>query len=539
MGTLILIEFLAIHYYEERCSMYKLLIIDDNYMQIQSLLTFLDWPKFGVTEIKLAQDGRKGLDIFRDFSPDIVITDIVMPEMDGIELTKQIRRIKTDTKFIYISCYEKFDYMKEAMENEVVSYLLKPIDPKALEDSVKQTIDKIEYERDFVSMSALLKKSIDIYRKNFLYQLLYSKYIDSEYLKNTIKSLQLDKCNLFAIAKIEIIKPKRPIDIYNLLNLTESYLFTDKTGTAVAENMNGIVVLFASDISNKDRFSRNIKSLMESYDHMVNQEYNINVNIGISSIYDNLLNFHLLLEEADFAKENNLTFAGNGVYMYEETERLSPQYNILELKNTLNELANKSTEENAENIEIFVDNAFPNGDYSNQYDVRMLIVCVFTILQIILAERNMMNKEISDKINNLWANIYTPQEAQTVKARFKNALTDALNLITHDYEAGDIVKGVNDQIINNYRDIKNIGQIASCLYVSEGYARKIYKKQTGKTIFDALYEKRMETVQRLLSETNMTVIEVANAVGYKSKQYFIEAFKRYTGYLPKDFSNKT
>ena len=80
--------------------MYKMLIVDDNYMQIQSLLQYLDWEQFGVTEIKTAQDGAEGLEVFKSFMPDIVITDILMPELNGIELSKEIQKISTKAKFI-------------------------------------------------------------------------------------------------------------------------------------------------------------------------------------------------------------------------------------------------------------------------------------------------------------------------------------------------------------------------------------------------------------------------------------------------------
>ena len=78
--------------------MYKMLIVDDNNMQIKSLLTFIDWEAFEITEIKTASNGKKGVEVFKKFMPDIVITDVVMPIMDGIAMTKEIQAIKKDIK---------------------------------------------------------------------------------------------------------------------------------------------------------------------------------------------------------------------------------------------------------------------------------------------------------------------------------------------------------------------------------------------------------------------------------------------------------
>ena len=148
--------------------MYKLLIVDDNQIQIQSLLDFVDWKKFGITEIVTAYNGQEGLEAFQAARPDIVITDVVMPIMDGVEMTKKIRELDPNAKFIFVSCYENFGYLKQAMDNDVVAYLLIPIDPAAVEEAINKLIHEIEEERRIESMEHLLDESLDVFRENFL-----------------------------------------------------------------------------------------------------------------------------------------------------------------------------------------------------------------------------------------------------------------------------------------------------------------------------------------------------------------------------------
>ena len=99
-----------------------------------------------------------------------------------------------------------------------------------------------------------------------------------------------------------------------------------------------------------------------------------------------------------------------------------------------------------------------------------------------------------------------------------------------------LIRNIDAIIEKDYKNLKNVGEIASRLFISESYARKIYKNHTGKTIFEKLYVTKMEKAKELLVIQKLTTQNVATMVGYKSKSAFLEAFKRYTGHLPTDFS---
>jgi len=519
--------------------MYKMLIVDDNYMQIQSLLQYINWDRFGITEIKTAQDGAEGFEVYKSFLPDIVITDILMPELNGIELTKEIQKINNKTKFIFISCCEEFDYLKEAMEVDAISYILKPIEPQILEENVEKLIARIEHEKRYESMSTLLKESMEAYRKNFFYRLIYSKYINPDYLKNTIANLEFDKYNSFIVAKLELIDTKeRFIDIYNLLNLTESDFFTDEDGMAIIENEMRIVVMYMSSEKNKDVFLEKIKSILERYSVTVKTEYNILLNIGLSHVHDSLSNHNIILEEATCALENNLSFKDGGIYLYNESSYTQPEFNIMDIKEALGEILTKNS---SQQIELFMDNFCPKNVYSNHYSIKTFCIYVYTMLQIMLVERNMAGDDILKNLSNIWREINVIDKIDDVRKWLFETLNSTLEIISSkEYSAHDkIIHEIDMQINNNFNKITCMDQIATNLFISESYARRIYKQYTGRTIFEALFVKRMEEAKKLLvNSPEMRVYEVAAAVGYKSKQYFIEAFKRSEGCIPKEYRQK-
>ncbi|MBE7028394.1 MAG: response regulator [Ruminococcaceae bacterium] len=519
--------------------MYKMLIVDDNNMQIHSLLQYLDWESFGVTEIKTAQDGAEGLRVYKSFLPDIVITDVLMPEMNGIELTKEIQKINKNTKFIFISCCEEVEFLREAIEVDAISYILKPIEPKTLQENVEKLIARIERDKKYESMSTLLKESMEAYRKNFFYRLIYSKYINPDYMKNTIANLEFDKFHRFVIAKLELVDIKdRFIDIYNLLNLTESDLFTEEKGMAVIENEVRMVVMYMSTGKDSETFFEKVREVLLSYSNSVKGEYNISLNIGLSKVHDSLYNHNIILEEATCALENNFSFEGGGVHSYSEFGMFQPDYNILDIKEALGEVLSKNS---SEQIELFMDNFCPENIYSNQYSIRVLCMYVYTVLQIILVERNMAGDDILKNISNIWSNINILNKVDDARAWLYKTLNSTLSIISSkEFSAHDkIIHDINMQINNNFNKITCMDQIAADLYISESYARRIYKQYTGKTIFEAMFIKRMEEAKKLLVNfPQMRIYEVASAVGYKSKQYFIEAFKRSEGCIPKEYRQK-
>ena len=126
--------------------MYKVLIVEDNAIQIEILTTFIDWESLGITEIKVAKNGEIGMEIYNEFHPDIIISDICMPKTNGIEMIKKIREDNKNVQVIFISAYDNFNYAKNAVDLSACGYLLKPFTPSQLQDVVEVALKKLENE---------------------------------------------------------------------------------------------------------------------------------------------------------------------------------------------------------------------------------------------------------------------------------------------------------------------------------------------------------------------------------------------------------
>jgi two-component system response regulator YesN len=132
--------------------MHNVLIVDDQQLEITGLRTFIPWDNLNLKLVAEANDGFTALDYIQELSLDIVITDIKMPIMTGLELARRTKLIKPSIIFIFISGYEDFEYAKKAIQFSVEGYILKPIDYSELSEALENAVKRIERERDFAQL---------------------------------------------------------------------------------------------------------------------------------------------------------------------------------------------------------------------------------------------------------------------------------------------------------------------------------------------------------------------------------------------------
>ena len=149
--------------------MYKIVIVDDESIIRRGLSQNIDWNSLGYEVIGTASDGEEGLEMMKTLKPDIVISDIRMPVMDGLEMVRQARRQRLPCKAILMSGYEDFRYAQTAINLKVEKYLLKPIDNENLIKVVKRVTRQIDAERQ---LEHQISESMPLLRHNFVSRLL-------------------------------------------------------------------------------------------------------------------------------------------------------------------------------------------------------------------------------------------------------------------------------------------------------------------------------------------------------------------------------
>ena len=173
----------------------SLFVIDDEYLVRLGIRETIDWEQYGFSIVGEASDGRRGLEAVLRLKPDIILTDIRMPFMDGLEFMHQIRQNGLDSKIVVLSGYAEFDYVKTALDNGASAYLLKPIDNDKLIRTILRLGQEITQQQKQQEEYDRLKGEIPVLRERFYKDLLSGGYKDSQAMR--------EKCELIGLSPKE------------------------------------------------------------------------------------------------------------------------------------------------------------------------------------------------------------------------------------------------------------------------------------------------------------------------------------------------
>ena len=404
-------------------------MVDDNQTHIDCVLDYIDWEKYSITEIKTAKNGIAGLEIFRTFKPDLVITDVVMPLSDGLEFSKCIREIDNNAHIIFMSCHEDFGYVKHALDYDITAYILKPIDPDELEANVAKIIEQLNKEKN--NNISAITELMPLIREGILSRLLYRE--NPEISNEILESSSLLNYKYYIVIKCIILEKNDNTtflaEIIKLLSEFLSLFFVN----SFTEPPNKAVIVISGNDEDPNIFMKNCKDKLSEFSKIVLEENGIKTSFGVSHVSKSILDANTMLNQATLALEYAEFPMPCQIYFFDEIP--------VDMRSGINE---KGTQ-------------------------------------------------------------------------------------------NDIVDNIKTYIDVNFKDIPTVDHIASQLYISSGYAKNIFKKYTGKTIFEYLVDRRIKEAMKLLSDPKNKVYEVSELIGYTSKAHFTETFKKKTGMLPKEY----
>ena len=211
--------------------MFKLVIVDDEYYTLEGMRHILDWEKYEVLIAGTATDGTQGLEVIRDTDADIVIADIRMDEMDGLEMIRILRAENFEGKIIILSGYQNFEYAKRAIDFKVEKFLTKPVNPAELEDVIERIVQELKEEAvDAPEISSsFFKKVLDEVDKHYTEDIQLSRLADKFFCSRSYLSKMFKKH--LGMSYVDYITKKR-IERAKLL-LIQDELSTDDIMSSV------------------------------------------------------------------------------------------------------------------------------------------------------------------------------------------------------------------------------------------------------------------------------------------------------------------
>lgn len=512
--------------------MYKLMLIDDNYIQIQSLLNYIDKDAFNISEIRYSQNSLEAIEICCEFKPDIIITDISMPEMNGIELTKKLKSLNINAQFIYISCYDDVEYFKSAIDNEVIDYLMKPIIPFELKKAVSKSINKISKRSNKIN-------ELKILRENLIYRLLYSEELDIFSAQESASVLSLDKYKRFILVKsILLTESGLPINSYESIKNAEKLINDEKDLITIICDQSNIITLFMSENSDKRQFLKDVSNAIYRKTQQLSLEYGINIKSGISNVTDNLFELKKNLYQADYSLQLNLQLIHTEFMAYSEISTKTTEFDFVSYNKRIFEII-------TENLEIKIIDEFLSNlkKVIKNYDEKLIYEIYLSTLSVIHSISLDKNIDAVELVGRKEISVHKTSRFTDI-GQFIIWLKNILVLIPKHLKNNTnniqytLVEKVIEHINTNFSTITSVEEIATNLYVSYSYLRKIFKKEMGVTVYDYLLSVRMKEAKKLLRSNNLNLNQIAHDLGYTDYDYFKTVFTKYYGISPLDFRKK-
>lgn len=539
--------------------MYKIILVDDEEEVRKGILRKIQWQRYGFEIAGEAENGREALEIAEKTVPDVVITDIKMPFMDGLQLSQMLIEKFHTIKIILLTGFDEFKYAKKAIELNAAEYILKPISSDELIDiliKVKKQMDiEIAEKKDMQRLREYYINSLPILKEKFLTSLINGSIRRNEITeKSKIYNIDLDGNSfIISVVSVDYNSCRQFMEQYDLsrneeieflkcyiLNMTNEIVDKYKLGIVFFEE-DKIVIITVNKEGNPEFIVDRTIHVLEEVRQSIEKFLKFTVSIGVGTTCNDISHINSSYQNALAALDYRIILGNNRIICIADIEP-QPTEDITfdELKEC--ELISCIKVGTEKEIGEIVDKLFEKiirvKASFKEYQIYLLEILT-TILKTAKASGVDM-ENIFGTNYNLFIELYKFDNIQNVKDWIKGIILKISNYIKNDRE--DVYKLLTQKAIeyikSNYNESNmTINTVCQHLHISPAYFSYIFKKGTKMTFVAYLTQIRMDAAKELLRTTNMKTFIIADKVGYSEPNYFSYCFKRNIGISPTEYRN--
>lgn len=531
-----------------RCrSLIKLLVVEDETVTRKNLIKHMKWNELGVDVIEEARDGIEGLETARRMHPDIIVSDIRMPGMNGIEFTSNIREQLPNCRIIYLSGYSDKEYLKAAIRINAVSYVEKPINIEEFQEAVKKAVQLckehhkiIETEHKF---NRALTDSFPFIRSKIVNGLINDKMDHEEFIQNlSLIGITVEPNRSYTASIIVPSYEEGATDDEKQLccNQIMDFLHGDSNGftlLSVMENFNHIVVLSIHPPESRKDFLPIYQRLSERLKE--NRIRCSKLSWVVGSTASALREISASYQTAvQFLKHLFFDYSGSIYYAHKRT---GTRYRIPDdIVPSFSELL-KTFEE--DKIIHFIEKCYqdikphsgtPADEVKNLFYQMMRLLVEEGEKRGLSFNLSSHPKEVYD-----WAMMSKIDTLEQLRVYFRQKtrmiFEDIENIESNNITVLEVMKYIR----RNYSDKEiTVNLLADHVHLSPTYLSSLFKKETGKTISEYITEVRIEKSADLLMQPQAKLYEVADQSGYYDANYFSKSFKKVKGMTPSQYRKR-
>lgn len=502
--------------------MYNIVLVDDEREEREGIAYLIE--KYGYPlHVVYAGNGKEALQYIYGNEVDILFTDVKMPVMDGLELAKLVNEYNPDIKIVIFSAYGEFDYAKQALEANAVSYLLKPIELdefRTLMDHIMQAITEEREEK------RSREEKDRYYYNNILYKVFAMAKINA-YEAGDLAAYLFGKGASCQLVHIEFMDSFFDIWEEEFIRLAETYLGKELNYIELYPN-EACILLGGRRLLQKKELTEQLGKVFRDIRQDISEENEslVIVSRTVNTVEELLAQQERIVHIQDeiFGYHDKIIFAddyySNAEHYVKDIELIGGE--LREVMDTLDaELIGKENRELVRAIER-------SGQISRIYIQNMLYSMIKT-----LCDR--VKPENLDELLIRAERLFQIRDPGGMLKEYQEAVGILLYQISLKEDRSGIISEIKNIVELEYRRDIGLDFVAERVNLSPAYVSYLFKKETGQTLVKYITDKKMDRAKKMLGDRNLKVMQVARSCGYENQSYFNKLFKNYFGVTPKQY----
>lgn len=489
--------------------LYKVYLLDDEPFILEGLKYIVPWEEYGFEIVGTSSNGEDGFNNIINKEIDLIITDIMMPKMTGLELISKLKKEEYSSNYLVLSAFQEFKYAKEAISMGAENYLLKPIDTDELSENLKNIYKKIK------------KKEENILDKNIVKNNLLIKLITENYevdILDKLKELNIRfNSDKYCCITIEVSDAS-----YNVENIIT--MLNNKCVSCIGSKSNIYII---ADEENIDKI---MMELIEIKSQMISTK-GPKLYISIGGFVEDIKYINDSFKTCLEVNEYKMIYPNKSWIKVYKEKSITNEYDSIEFDELKKILGNKDFSKTEE----YINNIFTKLKYEDELtpkQIKMKSIEIFLNVYNYFNESKVI-KDLHKYFDYIINNNNTVDDIQMQLIKMLRYIQSKLEQ-TEESMSPVIIK-LLEYIEENYKNDLNLKEISDKLNINSIYLGQLFQKETGILFSDYINNFRVNKAKKLLADTNLKASEIGILVGYTNKNYFYRKFKNIAALTPSEW----
>ncbi|MCR5776903.1 MAG: response regulator [Lachnospiraceae bacterium] len=530
--------------------MYKLLIVDDEPLVQVGIKSMLEWDKMDIEIVGIASNGKTACQIIEDKTPDIVITDIKMPVMSGLELVKYCsENMESKPQFIILTSYEDFDMAREALVYHVNDYLVKlELTPQLLQDSVRRILEDLDTRKVEEPKDEL--PSIYYYQEKFYIQLLNSLFESSDQFTLQAKELGLSfdaagyiacYCEIRSANNIDMSDEKKLKLYHSSFQMAKELLSQYQNCHVLMLDLYHLAIIFYfDDIDSKLHINDELYRSLHAVNDTLFKYYMSYLACGLGNLVKSPLDIAESYQNSrdtfsEITDDNNILFFDNTI----NTNKAMNSFNFSIIKEKLSFAFEEYDSEALSHTIDEMTDLFRSNPHHYLQAIDFASNLLYLAISLLPNGENAVTAMFDDERDN-YLKLYKMNNMEQILSwteHFKTALCEYFTDMKKEVRKPVIIRA--QKYIKSHIGSKlSLPEVAAALCISPNYLSQLFKKYNNIGFNDYVTRCKVEEAKRYLNNGELCIYEIAEKLGFESSFYFSKVFKKIEGISPSDYLKK-